>query len=622
MKKHYHLRQFAVSLSILVCTFFPTFQASAQGTYKVRFVFDGVTSMEASEFKNMQLYFSADERLISYKEPSQQQDLSYMPSAAEVGFKYSKAKTSSSFMGNLCATTEFSFTNSSSNKVYYRYYSPHFTDVQTGYAELIEGEHNMVKLHPFEGKKIVKLNNVKGRDGQIMKKDYVFFANADKAIYSHGSGRICNGIKYGGEATYNIYADKGSTLHYAIKPSDSDCALAVRTLYVTNDDTEQTIDIDYSKAKKLRIFVADSKGNYIKMDNPSLANTYYADGSSNYGWGTLYGGMFLDKEVKESADGSYNWIETYALPGSKQNFEICNVYSWTTSDPDFLFPYNCPTPFLVTEVNVTDDAEPQDVVLGKSDPRDVEFRLKGAAPLANVIDLQAKAFYHFKWYPFPEDRQWDLARSKEISRQVDGNDLIIHLKVSGVAPHLSIEPKVKSGLEYNDILWKADAVAYKEEFDLPKEGTYTNQTVMDYSKVHAVQFVARHGFLKSNMVALHADCFEYDNSFTHCIEGHKTDDAAIDTITVYLAEGDYEWYTLSSSTGITTSKKNAFHVGADAPKSIIVDAVLSGISSTKVSESNTQIESIFTLEGKRLSTPQRGINLIRMTDGTVVKVKK
>ena len=619
MKKTFRLRHLVVGLSALACTFFPTFQSSAQGTYKVRFAFDGVTYNEASDFKSIQLYFSADERLLTYEEPTQQQDLSYMPSAAEVGFKYSKTKASSSFMGYPCTTTEFSFTNSTSNKVYYRYYSPHFTEVQTGYAELEAGEHNMVKLHPLENKKIVRLESVKGRDGKPC--EYVFFANTDNAIYSAGSNRICNGVKYYGEVSYNIYAEKGTTLHYAVKPSKTDCALAVCTLDVTDDDTEQTIDIDYSKAKKLRLFVADSKGNYIKMDNPTLVNTYYADGSSNYGWGTLYGGMFLENEVKEAADGSYNWIETYALPGSKQNFEICNVYSWTTTDENFLFPYNCPTPFLVSEVGVTDD-EVQDVVVGKSDPRDVEFRLKGAAQLADVLDLQAKAFYHFKWYPFPEDRQWDLARAKEVGRTMDGDDLIIRLKVSGVAPHLSISPQVKSGLEYNDILWKADGISYKEEFDLPQEGTYTNHSEMDYSKVHAVKFVARHGFLKSNMIALHADCFEYDNSFTHCIEGHKTDNEAIDTITVYLAEGNYEWYTLSSSTGVTTSEKQAFRVGPTTGNAIIVDAVLSSISCAKIAKGNAQIESIFTLEGKRISAPQRGINLIQMTDGTVVKVKK
>lgn len=622
MKKNSQLRRLTVGVLSIVCTLFPTFQADAQNKYQVRFVLDGITKENVTDIANIQFYYSDDERLVSYEDPTKQRDLSYMPSATEVGFKYSKANILSSAEGEYAATP-LTLINNSSNKIYFRYYSPQFTDVQTGSAELEADKANVVYLHPLENKKIVKVDTVKGRNGKEID-NYVFFANTEKAIYSTGSGRICNGIEHNKTAasSFYIFAEKGKDLHYAIKPSTTDCALAVCTLAVTNDDTPQSIQIDYSKAKMLRLYVADSKGNYVKMDNPQLLNTYYSDQSSNYGWGTLYGGMKLDYKVNEAADGSYNWIETYALPGSEQNFEIYNVYSWTTADPDFLFPFNCPTPYLVKEVAVTENDEPQEVVMGKSDPRDVTFRLKGAAPLANVLDLQTKAFYHFKWYPFPEDRQWDLARSKETFRTTDGNDLIIHLKVSGVTPHLCIEPKVKNGLEYNDILWKANAVTYKEEFDLPEEGTYTNQTVMDYSKVHAVKFVARHGFLKKNMVALHADCFEYDNSFTHCIEGHKTDNEAIDTITVYLSEGNYEWYTISSTTGATTSKKQAFQVGSAANQTIIVDAVLTDVLPIKEAGKAAQPEGVFTLDGKRISVPQRGVNLIRMTDGTIKKIIK
>lgn len=140
--------------------------------------------------------------------------------------------------------------------------------------------------------------------------------------------------------------------------------------------------------------------------------------------------------------------------------------------------------------------------------------------------------------------------------------------------------------------------------------------------MHAVNFVARHDFLKSNKVALHADCFENDESFTHFSPYHKWGSEAIDTITVYLAEGDYEWYTISSSTGVSTSEKHTFHVGSATEQSVIVDDVLSGIPSAKNADNAAEPQSIFTLEGKRISTPQRGVNIIRMSDGSVRKINK
>lgn len=524
------------------------------------------------------------------------------------------------------------FRNTSSNKVYYRYYSPFFTDVQTGCAELDESlSENIVYLHPLQNKKAIKVNVAKGRDGKNIK-EYAFYTNTAYANNggNRGTSDFTNGIhcynySYDDEENdtpFYIYAEKGTTLHYAIAPfKNTDCALAVRTLKVTNDDTPQTIDTDYRKAKLIRLFVADSKGNYIKMTEPRLQNTFYDDQcTSYYGWGAFTNSP-LDFELKESADGSYNWLETYALPESKQNFEIYNVSNWTTTDPDFVFPYNCPQTFLVKEVDITSDTTPQDIVMAKSEPRDVTFRIKGGAELSSMLNPSVEAYYDFKYYPIADDQKWGPAHYKEVSRTTDGDDLIFHLKVNAAVPRVRISPKVRYFMNL-DTLWKANVVFNEEEFDLPKEGIYTNQTVMDFTKVHAVKFVARHEFLISNKIALHADCFENDESFTHHNKFHIWNSEAIDTIIVVLTEGNYEWYTISSDTGISTSEKHAFHVGAASEQSIIVDNVLSDISSEKNADKKAHPESIFTLEGKRISAPQHGINLIRMTDGTVKKVKK
>lgn len=632
MKKHYHFRLFAVGFSVLFSLFFSTFQANAQGTFRVRFILDGITRDNADLIRGMHIYYSDDERIMSYEDPDRRNSLTSLPS----NIPYFDASFYS-YSSDSYAARVPSYYNRTSNKLYYRYYSPCFTDVQTGCVELDENvEENIVYLHPLQNKKAIKVTVPKDRDGKYIK-EYTFFTNVAKAnnggnsgTYDFTNGIHCyNNIDEDDEDveidyySFYIYAEKGTTLHYAIDPfQNTDCALAVRTLEVTNDDTPQTIDTDYSKAQLLRLFVADGKGKYIKMENPRLQNTFYDNQcSSYYGWGA-FTNRPLNFDLKESADGSYNWIETYALPGSEQNFEIYGISIFTTTDPDFIFPYNCPSTYLVKEIDVTDDATPQDVVMGKSDPRDVAFRVKGAAQLSNVLYPNVEAYYDFKYYPVKDDQKWGSAHYKEVSHTTDGDDLIFHLKVNAAAPHVRISPKVRSFLEYRDTLWKANIVINNETFDLPKEGTYTNQTVMDFSKVHAVNFIARNGFLNNNKVALHADCFESDESFTHYFKTPLWNSEAIDTITVYLSEGNYEWYTISSETGISASEMHAFHVDSSTNQSIIVDDVLSSISSAKNANEEAHPECIFTLEGKRISAPQHGINLIRMTDGTVKKVKK
>lgn len=598
----------AIVLSALWCALPLCAQST---TYYI--VLDGITKENMPDYNNLRFDLSLSEKLLDFEATDNQKDLSDMGSTADLGFTCSKVNAKFQF-GKIM----FSY-RTKEPVVYYRLYSPHFTDVQKGMIDLTTADaNNHVHLDLLKGKKCITVNPVKGRDGQAVN-SCAFFPNAEYGIYSYYSKRLLNGVKIGALTefeTYTVFADKGSTMEYVLKPDDTGCALAVCQLAVSDDDAPQSIDADYSKAKRLRLFVADGKG-YVGMVNPQLQCTFYTDNTSNWGWGTYYGGMRLDNKVVES-DSYYNWVETYALPGSKLSLEIYNVYEWNTPDEYFLAPYNCPTPYMVKEVEISAEGDSQDVIMGTSDPRDVYFTIKGGAPMANVLDLNVKAYYDFKHYPFPDDAKWDLARFKEVSRTSEGNDLTYHLKVSGVAPKVTITPQVNLYAQYNDTLWKANESLYGVELALPEAGSAKHIDMLDLSKVHAVTFKARHGFLKKNCVGLHGDAFLYDESITHAIEGHQTDDNAVDAIVVYLAEGDYQWYTLSSSTGAVTSGKTDFHVGGD--QVIIVDPVLEGIPS--VTANGSEAETYYSVDGKRLQAPVRGVNIVRTKDGKARKVVK
>lgn len=583
----------------------------AQTTYKI--VLDGITEDNFPDINHFQFILSNSEKLLTIEAPNNQNDLSYIGSESDYGFAC--GKPTATFQDG---EASFDFTYNGS-VLYYRFYAPHFTDVQKGTIDLTTADaNNVVRLNLLKDKKPITVHPILGRNGEAVS-SCVFFPNVNYGIYSNTSKRIVNGVTIGTSTnfkTYTVFADKGSTMEYVLKPADADCALAVCSLAVTDDDVPQSIDADYSKAIYLRLLVADGDS-YAGMVNPQLQCTYYTDNSSDWGWGSYYGQMLLDYKVVESAT-HYNWIETYALPGSKLNFEIFNVYQWRTHDYDFLAPYNCPTPYIVKTVEINTDGDRQDVIMGKSDPRDVLVTIKGGASMANVLDLNVKAFYDFKHYPFPDDAKWDLARFKEVNRTIEGNDLTIHIKVSGVAPQVKITPQANYYAQYNDTLWKANDLLQTIECTLPEAGTTATIDQLDLSTVHAVTFKARHGFLKTNMIALHGDQFEYDESFSHAIEGHKTDNEAVDNIVVYLPEGDYQWYTLSSSTGMVTSDKTDFHVSGD--QVIIVDAVLAGIQSVRTGGS--EIESYYSVDGKRLSAPTRGVNIIRTKGGKTRKVVK
>ena len=90
------------------------------------------------------------------------------------------------------------------------------------------------------------------------------------------------------------------------------------------------------------------------------------------------------------------------------------------------------------------------------------------------------------------------------------------------------------------------------------------------------------------------------------IEGTNFNDSPIDQATLYVLETSLKYYK-------TTSDWSNFGT--------ILPITSTGIENTPVTKSNT-IDAIYDLDGKRSNGANRGMNIIRMTDGTTRKVMK
>lgn len=139
--------------------------------------------------------------------------------------------------------------------------------------------------------------------------------------------------------------------------------------------------------------------------------------------------------------------------------------------------------------------------------------------------------------------------------------------------------------------------------------------------------------------------FTMGDWFTLTITGHKADKSTVNTV-VYLADytsentanhhyiNDWTWVDLSGLGAVTSltftmdsSHKNAY--GVTTPTYFCMDnlggtyeAGTPTAIAQPVAAAKAMREACFSVAGQHLSAPQRGLNIIRMSDGTVRKVMK
>ena len=97
-----------------------------------------------------------------------------------------------------------------------------------------------------------------------------------------------------------------------------------------------------------------------------------------------------------------------------------------------------------------------------------------------------------------------------------------------------------------------------------------------------------------------------------------TDEAGIYSVDVYKTDRDYTM-TVSATNYANAEKAVSFN-GQDVTLDVVLDNTTTGIE--KVKTTDNVVEAIFTVDGKRVSKLQKGLNIVRMSNGDVKKIIK
>lgn len=379
---------------------------------------------------------------------------------------------------------------SSDHHIYYRIYSPHFNRNRIIVGEITPSDEQRITIRHNEWadqSHRVVFQPVIGREGTTVD---ALLAPDLRVGACNGSGSYINMFNLKDEP-FAVYTQVGDTLRYFMAPKEENLALHVDSLLVT--DTTTCVTTDFRKATLCYFYITDTKGNLCPTQG-WLTSVYYPQKqvenmiSGYYGYGFFnFGGQFY----LTAPDGTK---AAYVLPGT-QTFQYSRP-SVQTTDPDFLMPYNGENYYVISQVTIPASSEPISLSLGKSNPMRVVTTLTDAAPYANNLKLGAVS-YASAPYAWGKDVRIHID-SREVSRQVEGNDLVITTLVD----NNTSKPALKLSATYSAA---SDTVAaginaegsFSDEYYPPvkvnDEYRFTQNTFcLDSAKSHRLNFSTLH----------------------------------------------------------------------------------------------------------------------------------
>lgn len=464
---------------------------------------------------------------------------------------------------------------SSDKNIYYRVYSPHFNRIITG--EITPSDEEVIKIRYSELEKgrRVAFKPVIGREG-----------NAVSARFAPDLRTgTCNGgyprNMYDLTEPFAVYAATGDTLRYLVSPTEDNLALHADSLVVT--DTTTCVITDYRKATICYFYITDTKGNLCPVDG-TLGSVYYPqkpvsdklrNGYYGYGFYNISGCRFN----LTSPDGT---MAAYALPGT-QTFQFSRPTVKTT-DQDFLMPYNGQNYYVIKQVTIPASTEPVKISLGESNPMRVVTTLADAAPYADHLSLGAVS-YVSRPYAWSDNVNIDIM-SREVSRQVNGNDIVITTLVEGSTAKPSLKLTANFGAQSDTVPRGINSECKINDNKVPpvmngKEYHFTQKSFvldgkpywnLDFSVLHPVKFVIPCHLMQEGY-QLVSD-FPLDFVATHHNGCEKSlavgseSPVPYDTITVILPEEQefsYRWYMQKGSVTPDDNRKYRFLLDATGP---------------------------------------------------------
>ena len=466
----------------------------------------------------------------------------------------------------------------SSSPIYYRIYSPHFNRIIVG--KIIPSNEQRIYIHHNEWAKSrrVAFLPVVGREGNPILARLAPDLHTGSVSGSVGSRNMYDLRK---EQPFVVYAQVGDTLRYLVAPQEDNLALHADSIVVT--DTTTCVTTDYRKATLCYFYITDTKGNLCPTTG-EFGSVYYPhqritidknnSSAGSYGYGFY---NVNDRFDLTAPDGTK---AAYVLPGT-QTFQFGRPIVETT-DPDFLMPYNAQAWYVIKEATIPASTEPVSISLGKSTPVRTITTLADAAPYADNLKIEGFSMAD-RPYAWSDNTRIDI-KSREISRQVQGNDLIITTLVEGSNESTNLEltakfkdqetfsPGINAKLSvYSYYYWPG--IRVDNEFHFTQNQFWLHEFSEgknpNFSTLHPVKFVIpchllQEGYqLKSdyptNFIATH-----HEGCAKSLAVGSKSP-VPYDTLTVILPEGQYSWYMLKENNNPDDAHKNFFTLDATGP---------------------------------------------------------
>ena len=519
------------------------------------------------------------------------------------------------------------------DRLYYRFYSPQFINPIKGSVVLEDTEdtYPTVRIDDLLRCKCVKFTPPVDLDGKAI--DAIFAPNRNTAKSNlYKSVNMVEFSQYSNSNGYLLFAQPGTKIEYAIEPKGRP-ELAMRTGdFIVGNSEIQTIETDYRNAVKCHLYVNDSKGKRCNVTSAQSIGSFYYEsypGTCAKGYGCL------NRNVGRPGDLDNGTICMYAFPGNL-GYQLQNP-TVETDDPEFVMPYNTPTGFLMAKLYVAENVKEQNFVMGESKPFKVTTTLKNAAKYAGQVSPTFSALYLSPYSDNTDPTVYERVTTKLVESKVVGNDLVMKSLVNNVEGKAT--QKVDLCFEYPKIYnSKKDTIAtalachgvnidsHATELQLTEKNfAYNlNNKPLDFDKIATIRFIV--------------PCSYFENGDSLFVTNNKGLDIAIqhrkncrnysgrtDRIVCLLPdlEDNYAWFAKAKNASRPTNEA-IFPIEFDnnryAEIHPNIPPVANAIDNVNASPSNVTIVRRYTLDGRSITMPQRGVNLLQMSDGTIRKV--
>lgn len=519
------------------------------------------------------------------------------------------------------------------DRLYYRFYSPQFINPIKGSVVLEDTEdtYPTVRIDDLLRCKCVKFTPPVDLDGKAI--DAIFAPNRNTAKSNlYKSVNMVEFSQYSNSNGYLLFAQPGTKIEYAIEPKGRP-ELAMRTGdFIVGNSEIQTIETDYRNAVKCHLYVNDSKGKRCNVTSAQSIGSFYYEsypGTCAKGYGCL------NRNVGRPGDLDNGTICMYAFPGNL-GYQLQNP-TVETDDPEFVMPYNTPTGFLMAKLYVAENVKEQNFVMGESKPFKVTTTLKNAAKYAGQVSPTFSALYLSPYSDNTDPTVYERVTTKLVESKVVGNDLVMKSLVNNVEGKAT--QKVDLCFEYPKIYnSKKDTIAtalachgvnidsHATELQLTEKNfAYNlNNKPLDFDKIATIRFIV--------------PCSYFENGDSLFVTNNKGLDIAIqhrkncrnysgrtDRIVCLLPdlEDNYAWFAKAKNASRPTNEA-IFPIEFDnnryAEIHPNIPPVANAIDNVNASPSNVTIVRRYTMDGRSITMPQRGVNLLQMSDGTIRKV--